>query len=150
MLQALLADRFKLVVHTDTKPLPAFVLSVGKGKPKLKEADGSALTRMQVHHRDSEPARSLGAMAAVSATPQRGPVAIMLLPTYIYTAHDHGGVRGRNAHDAAARTWAASSWIRLASKGAWDFNFKYTPDCGARCSPAATRGRRRSHLRRRR
>ena len=41
MLQSLLADRFKLVVHKDTKPVPAFVLAVGKGKPKLKQADGS-------------------------------------------------------------------------------------------------------------
>ena len=41
MLRGLLADRFKLVVHNDTKNLPAFVLSVGKGGPKLKESDGS-------------------------------------------------------------------------------------------------------------
>jgi uncharacterized protein (TIGR03435 family) len=40
MLQTLLADRFKLVVHTDTKSLPSFVLTLGKGKPRLKEADG--------------------------------------------------------------------------------------------------------------
>jgi uncharacterized protein (TIGR03435 family) len=41
MLQALLADRFKLVVHKDTKPVPQYVLTVGKGRPKLKESDGS-------------------------------------------------------------------------------------------------------------
>jgi uncharacterized protein (TIGR03435 family) len=41
MLQALLANRFKLVVHKDTKPIQGFVLTVGKGKPKLKPADGS-------------------------------------------------------------------------------------------------------------
>src|SRR5438132_42456 len=41
MLQALLADRFKLIVHTDSKPVAAFVLSAGKGKPKLKESEGS-------------------------------------------------------------------------------------------------------------
>jgi uncharacterized protein (TIGR03435 family) len=41
MLQSLLADRFKLVVHNDTAPMPAYVLSVGKGKPKLKEAEGT-------------------------------------------------------------------------------------------------------------
>ncbi len=40
MLQALLADRFKLVVRMDSKPMPVFVLSLGKGKPKLKESDG--------------------------------------------------------------------------------------------------------------
>jgi uncharacterized protein (TIGR03435 family) len=41
MLQTLLADRFKLVVQQETKPMPAFVLSLGKGKPKMKESDGS-------------------------------------------------------------------------------------------------------------
>ena len=41
MLQGLLADRFKLVLHTDTKPVPGFALTVGKGgKAKLKEASG--------------------------------------------------------------------------------------------------------------
>jgi uncharacterized protein (TIGR03435 family) len=41
MLQALLADRFQLVAHQDNMPLPAYALSVGKGKPKLKAATGS-------------------------------------------------------------------------------------------------------------
>jgi uncharacterized protein (TIGR03435 family) len=41
MLQTLLADRFKLKVHTDSKPLPVFALSVGRGKPQLKPSDGS-------------------------------------------------------------------------------------------------------------
>src|SRR5262249_53330609 len=38
MLRSLLADRFKLVLHGDTKPIPAFVLTVGKGKPTIKPA----------------------------------------------------------------------------------------------------------------
>ncbi len=37
MLQSLLADRFKLVLHKDTKPVPGYVLTVG-GTPKLKQA----------------------------------------------------------------------------------------------------------------
>ena len=37
MLQNLLADRFKLVVHKDIKLMPAFALTAGKGKPKMKE-----------------------------------------------------------------------------------------------------------------
>jgi uncharacterized protein (TIGR03435 family) len=41
MLQALLAERFKLVVHMDQRPVAAFVLSMGKGKPKLKKSDGA-------------------------------------------------------------------------------------------------------------
>ena len=40
MLQNLLADRFKLIVRKDTRPMPAFALSVGTGKHKLKESAG--------------------------------------------------------------------------------------------------------------
>jgi uncharacterized protein (TIGR03435 family) len=39
MLQAMLADRFKLVVHRETKELPIYALIVAKSGFKLKEAD---------------------------------------------------------------------------------------------------------------
>jgi uncharacterized protein (TIGR03435 family) len=39
MLQNLLAERFKLSIHRESKELPAYVLSVGKGGPKMKESD---------------------------------------------------------------------------------------------------------------
>jgi uncharacterized protein (TIGR03435 family) len=42
MLQNLLADRFKLVVHKDMKPMPTFVLTAGK--PKMKQSSGSGDT----------------------------------------------------------------------------------------------------------
>lgn len=44
MLRPLLAERFGLAVHNDTQPLDGFVLSAGKGKLKLKEADPSGKT----------------------------------------------------------------------------------------------------------
>ena len=47
MLQSLLADRFKLVVHKDSRPLPAYVLLAGK-KPLLKEGDGTGDTGCRV------------------------------------------------------------------------------------------------------
>ena len=37
MLQNLLAERFKLTVHHETKELPKYALVVAKGGPKLKE-----------------------------------------------------------------------------------------------------------------
>jgi len=46
MLQALLADRFKLLVHTDKKEMPSYALTAGK-QPKLKEADGAGETGCQ-------------------------------------------------------------------------------------------------------
>jgi uncharacterized protein (TIGR03435 family) len=37
MLQTLLADRFKLVLHSETRELPVFALVVGKSGPKIQE-----------------------------------------------------------------------------------------------------------------
>ncbi len=41
MLQNLLAERFKLVVHNGTHPVPRYVLTVSKGGSKLKPSSGS-------------------------------------------------------------------------------------------------------------
>jgi uncharacterized protein (TIGR03435 family) len=43
MLQSLLQDRFKLVLHKETKPLPTYALTAGK-KPLLKPSDGTEET----------------------------------------------------------------------------------------------------------
>jgi uncharacterized protein (TIGR03435 family) len=40
MLQSLLADRFKLAIHKETKPLPTYALVAGR-KPQLKQAEGT-------------------------------------------------------------------------------------------------------------
>ena len=50
MLQALLADRFHLVLHKDTHPKPSYVLRVDKGDPKLKPADESEASAVDEHH----------------------------------------------------------------------------------------------------
>src|SRR5262249_38890326 len=45
MLQSLLKDRFKLMLHQDSRLLPGFALSVRKGvTPTMKPADGSGST----------------------------------------------------------------------------------------------------------
>jgi uncharacterized protein (TIGR03435 family) len=40
MLRSLLAERFDLKVHNDNKPVSVYVLSLGRGKHKLKASDG--------------------------------------------------------------------------------------------------------------
>ena len=47
MLQALLADRFKLVARRDTKLVPAWFLAAGK-EPRLKRADGTEQTGCRI------------------------------------------------------------------------------------------------------
>jgi uncharacterized protein (TIGR03435 family) len=43
MLRTLLAERFKLAVHTDERVMPAYVLVVGKSGPKLQPSEGALL-----------------------------------------------------------------------------------------------------------
>jgi uncharacterized protein (TIGR03435 family) len=44
MLQTLLADRFKLTLHRDDKPMAAYVLSRGKRELKLQPGSGGRQT----------------------------------------------------------------------------------------------------------
>jgi uncharacterized protein (TIGR03435 family) len=55
MLQTLLADRFALKVHSDSKSLPVYALTLGKGKPKLRESGGSAPSRCQFVPQNTAP-----------------------------------------------------------------------------------------------
>lgn len=55
MLQTLLADRFQLKLHRQTKELPVFALVVAKNGPKLKPcADGSEPDEVSTFHRSWE------------------------------------------------------------------------------------------------
>lgn len=112
MLQSLLADRFRLVVHNDTKPVAGFVLSLGKSKPKLREADVSGNTGCQ---------------------PQRLP------PPPPTPGHTNIPLTSVSCHNMSMEAFAAelkgpagAGYIINAVldstglKGAWDFEFKFT------------------------
>lgn len=107
MLQALLADRFKLVVHKDTKSLQVFVLSLGKGKPKLKEAEGSG-----------PPNQCQG----VPQTPQPGVIQYNVVACRNMTMESFAqNIRGM-ANAYLPNMVVDSTGL----KGSWDFEIKWT------------------------
>ena len=61
MLQWLLADRFGLAAHAETKELPGFALVVGKGRPRMKpaEPDPNAATEPASPNRIERAGRTL-------------------------------------------------------------------------------------------
>jgi uncharacterized protein (TIGR03435 family) len=71
MLQNLLADRFKVTIHHETKELPMYSLVVGKGGPKMKE---SPEISAEEEAKDPTPPR------IPDGPPKRGPDGFPVLP----------------------------------------------------------------------
>jgi uncharacterized protein (TIGR03435 family) len=77
MLQSLLADRFNLKFHKDTKPLPTYALIAGK-KPLLKPADGTEEAGCKVDTGSNVPAE--GRITLMTSRDGGGTTTINLAP----------------------------------------------------------------------
>jgi uncharacterized protein (TIGR03435 family) len=114
MLQALLAERFKLVVHNDTKSIPAFGLKAGK-RPQMKPSDGSGDT---------------GCKMTRPEFPASGP--LTAAPAYGYacrnmTMEAFAAALGSSLYPARQYVNQKLVVDGTELKGAWDFDFKITP-----------------------
>jgi uncharacterized protein (TIGR03435 family) len=107
MLRSLLQDRFKLVIHNGSKPLPAFVLTTGKGKPKMTEAEGSG--DADCKYVDQEPAP--------------GTVQSIVFSCHHTTMEEFA----RNVHEWAGGYLTDPVVDSTGLKGSWDFDIKWTP-----------------------
>lgn len=105
MLQTLLKERFQLSAHPDQRPMAAFVLSLGSGKPKLKEADGSTPPGCQRPPSDNADA------AAIPAT-------CHALTMQMFVQQLRG---------AAGDYLQAPVIDNTKLEGSWDFTLKWTP-----------------------
>jgi uncharacterized protein (TIGR03435 family) len=107
MLQALLAERFKLVFHKDTKPQPRFALTVGNGKHKLKEAGGQGVPDCQAEPQKPEPGTAPYAIVSCRNMTMEAFARIL------------GGMAGPYLENPVTDLTGL--------KGSWDFDLKWTP-----------------------
>lgn len=127
MLQPLLADRFKLVVHKETKALSTFALTVGK-KPQLKEADGTEQTGCRPQGSSGAPAE--GGVRLMMASPTGAPTTINLGPGMVITYQCRnmtmeafaGGLRGMMGANVGPNQVLDQTGL----KGAWNFDVKWS------------------------
>ncbi len=106
MLQTLLAERFSLKLHKDSKELPGFVLSLGSGKPKMKPAaDGAAPTNCQ-----GQP-----------QTPSPDTVPQQVVDCHSMSMDDFARLVGQIANNSG------SALNKTGLDGKWDFTIKWTP-----------------------
>jgi uncharacterized protein (TIGR03435 family) len=134
MLQTLLTDRFKLVAHKDTRPMPAYALTVGKGKSKLKQADGSGETGCKMTISGLQPAGPPPAPG--------GPAPAFVLPMLNNTCRNitMAAFAEQMRTMAAAQEFLGTSPVldKTGLEGAWDFDFKVS--LPLRGLPVATTG----------
>ena len=109
MLRTVLADRFKLVTHTGTKPMPAFLLKTGKGPTKLKEAEGSG----DADCKFQEPAQP------------PGPGTVFFLAFSCH--HSTMEAFAQNVHNWARDYLADPVVDSTGLKGSWDFDIRWNP-----------------------
>ncbi len=127
MLQVLLADRFKLVLHKDEHALPTYALSVGKGGHKLKEADGSGEPGCKMTIQQGNGITD----AALQSAIQNGGNITIRVATLQFSCHSI--TMAEFAAQMRSMT-IASSYVgnnpvadQTGLQGKWDFDFKYTP-----------------------
>jgi uncharacterized protein (TIGR03435 family) len=109
MLRALLTVRFNLVTHTGTKPMPAFVLTTGKGPPKMKEGEGSG-----------------NADCKYQEPPQ--PPAPGTVPSIVFSCkHTTMEALAQDLHNWAGGYLTDPVVDSTGLKGSWDFDIKWTP-----------------------
>jgi len=114
MLQSLLADRFKLVVHSGTSPVPRYVLTVGKNGSKLKAADGSGDPACQ-------PIQQPGGDGG------RGPVDLASLPNIRVACHNlTASAIAQNLHQMAGGYFDHDVIDSTKLEGSWDFDLEWT------------------------
>lgn len=108
MLQTLLAERFSLKFHKDSKELPGFVLSTGSGKPKMK------------------PAADASAPWTCQGQPQTAPPSPDTIPQQVVDCHsmsmdDFARIVGQIANNSG------NGLNKTGLDGKWDFTIKWTP-----------------------
>jgi uncharacterized protein (TIGR03435 family) len=118
MLKTLLADRFQLAVHDDSRPIPAYAVKAGK-HPLLKPSDGSGDTGCKFTMPPPPPPPAPGGppppapVFAFSCTNMTMAKFAEALTTSIFAASQY--LNGRVVVDETEL------------KGAWDFDLKFTP-----------------------
>ncbi|MGH9237382.1 MAG: TIGR03435 family protein [Vicinamibacterales bacterium] len=126
MLQALLADRFALVLHQESRPMPGFALRVPKaGAHKLKRADGSGRSGCSwtALYSDAE----IGARRQAAIQAGENPV---LLQTHVQACRNMtmtAFAEGMRNMAGAQQYFDAGVVVdQTGLSGEWDFDFRYS------------------------
>lgn len=142
MLRSLMAERFKMATHRETRELPMYALVVGKNGPKLKASEVDPNTPPPDGGRGlGRPAANVGSTANGGAgTADCGPRGETAVAAGWMINKGPGHVQGHEMNMASLTNMLAALLGRpvvdqTGLKGNYDFDLNYTPDEGPRMSP---------------
>jgi uncharacterized protein (TIGR03435 family) len=108
MVRSLLADRFKLVLHSETQPKPSYVLRVDKVTPTLKQAEDGEALAIEEHH-----------------TPTDNPPGVPAY--YSLTCHSVSMTRFREILQGYGANYINKPVVDATGlQGSWDFDLHWT------------------------
>lgn len=131
MLRNLLAERFKLVVHNDTKPLPAYALMPGK-KVLMKPSDGTEEKGCKIQPQPEPPPGEGGRGGRIMIGGANGAVTVLNVGSMIvYNCRNM--TMSQFADDLRFNLVFAGAYLNgnrtvdeTELKGAWNFDLKYS------------------------
>lgn len=126
MTQRLLAERFKLAVHREPKPLAVYALSVGKDGPKLKEVDPDAAFQFPPLPAGAPPPPPPPGSAATAAGRGGGPGLRMMVSPY--SRQVSGNTTMARLCDALSNLLDHPVIDQTGLKGTYELNLSWTPD----------------------
>jgi bla regulator protein blaR1 len=130
MLQALLADRFKLTLHRETRDLSVYELVVGEDGPKLQEAKPGEMSSVRIPAPPAAAGQTANFQIAVSqAHPMKGPdrpLGMGMMQMGPGELIDHG----TNLEPLVSQlSWQLGRTVldKTGLKGNYDFTLRWTP-----------------------
>ena len=119
MLRALLADRFKMVAHTESRELPIYALVVAKGGPKFHQADPGNTYANGLHGPDGK---------------GTGPGMMRMGPTYI----EGQAIPIEQLLGLLTQNTGRMVVDKTGLTGKYDISLKWTPDLSSSASPGGS------------
>ena len=112
MLQDLLADRFGLLIHQGTQPVPRYVLTVAKGGSKLKSSSGTETSGCQAQQQTGGPG---------------DPNNLATIPNIKVVCHNlTAAAIADNLHQMAGGYFDHDVIDSTKLEGSWDFDLEWT------------------------
>jgi uncharacterized protein (TIGR03435 family) len=126
LFQSLLADRFQLVFHEETRELPVYALTVAKGGSKMQQTPEGSCQAIDFNHPPPRPARGAPRLCGALSRSMGNATRQTMDGTGIGISKPAGGTVGLT--DQLSEILGRTVIDKTGLTGIFDFHLEWTPD----------------------